>query len=235
LLHLAGENARPHQKASGKKTLFTLGSELGFDIMMAVTNFKCTERFHSVMIIVGLGANMTGRWGSPCQALLRALTELERRNIRVKARSRLYLTTPFGGVTQPTFVNAAALVETAMPAQALLSALKRIEIMAGRRPAKRWGPRTLDLDILDYKGVVRGWPEIVCKKQSRRRWITLPHAGIADRPFVLRPIIDIAPRWRHPATRISAAVLLRRAQRKRDGSVIEAFDEENAVLCSNYP
>jgi 2-amino-4-hydroxy-6-hydroxymethyldihydropteridine diphosphokinase len=177
------------------------------------------------MIIVGLGTNMTGRWGNPCQALLRAFVELERRNIRVKSRSRLYLTTPLGGVAQPAFTNAAAIIETAMPAPALLAALKRIEIIAGRRPAKRWGPRALDLDILDYKGVIRNWPGTACNKPARRRWITLPHAGIGDRPFVLRPILDIAPRWRHPATKVSAAVLLRRVQRKRDGSVIRALDE----------
>lgn len=198
-------------------------------MMLAVTKFNCTERFHSVMIIVGLGANMTGRWGNPCQALVRALAELNRRNIRVKARSPLYLTTPYGGVAQPTFVNAAAVIETAMPAPALLAALKRIEIMAGRRPAKRWGPRALDLDILDYRGIVRNWPGIACNKRSSRRWITLPHAGIADRPFVLRPILDLAPRWRHPVSRIPAAILLKRLQRKRDGSVIQAIKDDGVA------
>lgn len=197
--------------------------------MLAVSNFNCTERFHSVMIIVGLGANMTGRWGNPCQALVRALMELDRRNIKVKARSRLYLTTPYGGVAQPTFVNAAAVVETAMPAPALLAALKRIEIMAGRRPTKRWGPRALDLDILDYRGIVRNWPGIACNMQVSRRWITLPHAGIADRPFVLRPILDVAPWWRHPVSRVPAAVLLKRLQRKSDGSVIRVLNESGVA------
>lgn len=192
---------------------------------MTVTNFKCTERFHSVMIIVGLGANMTGRWGNPCQALLRALTELDRQNVRVKARSRIYLSAPLAGIAQPTFVNAAALVETAMPAHALLATLKRIEIKAGRRPTKRWGPRALDLDIIDYRGLVRNWPANVYNKQTSRRWLTLPHAGIAERAFVLRPILDIAPRWRHPVHRLSAVTLLKRIENRRDGAVIQTIDE----------
>jgi 2-amino-4-hydroxy-6-hydroxymethyldihydropteridine diphosphokinase len=196
---------------------------------MAVINFKCTERFHSVMIIVGLGANMTGRWGNPCQALLRALAELNRGNIKVKARSRLYLSVPLGGIAQPSFVNAAALVETAMPAQALLATLKRIETQAGRRPTKRWGPRALDLDILDYRGLVRNWPAIAYNKQSSKRWITLPHAGIAERAFVLRPIMDIAPRWRHPVYRMSAATLLKPIERRSDGAVIKTLDERAAT------
>jgi 2-amino-4-hydroxy-6-hydroxymethyldihydropteridine diphosphokinase len=193
--------------------------------MTAVSNFKGPERFHSVMIIVGLGANMTGRWGNPCQALLRALSELGRHRVKVRARSRLYLTVPLGGIDQPAFVNAAALVETAMPAQALLATLKRLEIQAGRRPTKRWGPRALDLDILDYRGIVRNRPSIACGGPAPRRWITLPHAGIAERAFVLRPILDIAPRWRHPVLNLSARTLLKRIERKRDGAVIEALEE----------
>lgn len=175
-------------------------------------------------IIIGLGANITGQWGPPCQALLVSLDELNRLGIKVKARSRLYLSTPLGGIAQPGFVNAAALVETARPPQALLAVLKRIEAAAGRRPGRRWGPRALDLDLLDYKGIVHNLPSHAHKWRRPRKWITLPHPGIAERPFVLRPIQDIAPRWRHPVLKTSAAALLRRAGRRSDGAVVAILD-----------
>lgn len=149
------------------------------------------------MILVALGANMAGPWGTPRQAVARALGELNRNGIGVVKASPLHETKPFGRPNQPNFVNAVAAIETRLSPQALLARLHVIEREAGRRRTIRWGPRTLDLDILDYRGLV-----------LRGRNLALPHPGIAQRIFVLGPLSEIAPGWRHPILHATAAQLM---------------------------
>jgi 2-amino-4-hydroxy-6-hydroxymethyldihydropteridine diphosphokinase len=162
------------------------------------------------MILIALGANMTGPWGPPRQTLLRAARELNRDGLRLRALSRLIETTPFGRPNQPNFVNAVARIETHLPPMALLARLHAIERAAGRRRAIKWGPRTLDLDLLDYHGLVRGRQ----RSQTTGGTLTLPHSGIAERIFVLSPLAEIAPSWRHPQLHVTAAQLLRRLGRR---------------------
>ncbi|MDB5070115.1 MAG: folK [Candidatus Eremiobacteraeota bacterium] len=100
----------------------------------------------------------------------------------VVARSRLYRTPPWGLVDQAPFVNAAALVDTALDPRALLGALKRIELEEGRIAAVRWGPRVLDLDILTYGDVRLDDPDL-----------TIPHARLRERAFALVPLAEIDP------------------------------------------
>ncbi len=86
------------------------------------------------------------------------------------------------------FVNAVASVETTLKPQSLMTALHTIETYFGRVRTRSNGPRTLDLDLLDYDGrVEEGWP-------------VLPHPRIRERAFVLVPLADVAPDWRHPLT-----------------------------------
>lgn len=102
---------------------------------------------------------------------------------RLEARSPLYLTPPWGVLEQPPFINAVARIDTALSPHALLDALLVVERAAGRvRDGERWGPRTLDLDILHMEGVAL---------QDDR--LTLPHPRIRDRAFVLLPLNDLAP------------------------------------------
>jgi len=84
-------------------------------------------------VLVGLGANSPGPWGSPAKTLKRALRELERRGITVEAVSNLYETAAMGAARQPPYVNQVALLATSLPAPALLRLLKQIEAQAGRR------------------------------------------------------------------------------------------------------
>ena len=155
------------------------------------------------MILIALGSNLTGPWGTPQQTVLRAIAEMRHHNIRVQTVSRLIQTAPFGVLTQPDFINAVVRVETVLPPEILMRALHMIERRAGRRRLQRWGPRTLDLDLLDYHGLIR--------KPSRHsiRPLTLPHPGIEQRCFVLQPVIDVAPDWKHPLSHKSAALTLR--------------------------
>ena len=103
---------------------------------------------------------------------------------RVVARSSLYRSAPWGVTAQDPFVNAAALVDTALAPRALLAALKRIEAEAGRVATYRWGPRVLDLDILAYGDERVDEPDLV-----------VPHARLRERAFALVPLAQIDPRW----------------------------------------
>jgi 2-amino-4-hydroxy-6-hydroxymethyldihydropteridine diphosphokinase len=101
---------------------------------------------------------------------------------RLRARSRLYRTPPWGVVDQPAFVNAAAALETSLAPRALLEALLAIEAGAGRVRGVRNGPRTLDLDLLAYGNC-----------ELREAGLTLPHPRLHERAFVLLPLADVAP------------------------------------------
>lgn len=129
---------------------------------------------------VGLGSNLGDSRGAIDRAAgaMRAIGEL-----RAFALAPLYRTAPFGPVAQPDFVNTVAGFVTTLAPRDLLERLRGIERMLGReRTAVRWGPRTIDLDLL-----VHG-RERICDEL-----LTLPHPGIAEREFVLVPLADIAP------------------------------------------
>ena len=95
-----------------------------------------------------------------------------------------------------------------MPPEALLTRCQRIERLAGRRRGRRWGARVLDIDILDWHGVIR-------RGCSR---LILPHPEIAARAFVLEPLREIAPRWHHPLNGLTPVQMLNRV-RAREGRV----------------
>lgn len=161
------------------------------------------------MILVAIGSNISGPWGTPRQSVQHALQVLNQDGLKLLEASRLLLTAPFGKPNQPPFVNAVARVETHLPPLALLQKLHAIERLAGRRRAVRWGPRTLDLDIIDYHGLIRLSGKLI-----------LPHPGIAERIFVLKPIAELTQRWRHPATRLTAQDMLQKLKGFTQGQEI---------------
>lgn len=159
------------------------------------------------MIIVALGSNMWGPWGSPRETVMRAFTALDEGPVRVLRRSGLIITEPFGRKNQPPYVNAAAVLATHLSPDALMRRLHMIERAAGRQRRLRWGPRTLDLDLLDYHGLVRR------KLTHSIRPLVLPHPGIEERLFVLEPLLDVAPEWKHPVSRRAAAFTIHKLHR----------------------
>ncbi|WP_199100856.1 2-amino-4-hydroxy-6-hydroxymethyldihydropteridine diphosphokinase [Dyella sp. ASV21] len=134
---------------------------------------------------VALGSNL----GDARAQVLGAFEALARLpGTRLVARSALYLTPPWGVLDQPPFVNAAAQLETALPPHELLDQLLAVERAAGRiRDGQRWGPRTLDLDVLHMQGV---------SLDDER--LQLPHPRIHERAFVVLPLFDLAPDLRLP-------------------------------------
>ena len=107
--------------------------------------------------------------------------------IRLKKVSDIIETEPYGGVAQDSFLNGALEVETLLDPEELLEALHEIENAADRVRIQRWGPRTLDLDILFYDKLVYESGTLV-----------IPHSDMQNRDFVLRPMCMIAPYFRHP-------------------------------------
>jgi 2-amino-4-hydroxy-6-hydroxymethyldihydropteridine diphosphokinase len=159
------------------------------------------------MIIIALGSNISGPWGTPHATLTRAVAALNQFPIRVKQVSSFLETKPHGNINQPNFVNAAATIETALSPEALIRRLHMIEHQAGRRRRQRWGPRTLDLDIIDYNGLIRK-PKTLAPKR-----LQLPHPQISERSFVLQPVCEVAPNWKHPVTHQKALVMIQKLYR----------------------
>jgi len=132
-----------------------------------------------VQAFIALGANL----GDPTAQIERAFDELARlADSRLIARSGLYLSKAQGYEAQPDFVNAVALLATRLGARTLLEALLDIEARHGRSRAFKNAPRTLDLDLLLYDGLVLHEPGL-----------TLPHPRMCERAFVLQPMSEIAP------------------------------------------
>lgn len=160
-------------------------------------------------ILIALGGNLPTVQGAPADTIRAALAMMPAFGIKVVASAPFYRTPALASYIQPDYVNSVAVVEAADPPQALLDKLHRLEAHFGRVRRERWGPRTLDLDLLDFCGEV-----IVPTGPTGREAgagplpLALPHAGISKRAFVLLPLRDVAPDWRHPVTGRSVGDLI---------------------------
>jgi 2-amino-4-hydroxy-6-hydroxymethyldihydropteridine diphosphokinase len=153
--------------------------------------------------LVGLGGNV----GDVRSTLAAAIALLcDGRDVRLIARSCDYRTPPWGLTDQAAFINACILVETSLDPRALLARALRVESALGRdrTQERRWGPRTLDIDLLAYDDEVIDEPGL-----------TLPHPRLFERAFVLLPLAEIAPE------RIIAGVRVREALARLDVGGIE--------------
>lgn len=168
------------------------------------------------MILIGLGSNVTGPWGKPAETLARALGELDRSPVRLERASDIISTEPWGKADQPVYANAVARIRTRLQPLDLLAHLRGLERAAGRERRERWGARTLDLDILDYNGFTMNAEA----GQSTDAELVLPHPSMHEREFVLAPIAEVAPRWRHPVLRKTAKQLLAGLDNSQGGNII---------------
>ncbi len=148
-------------------------------------------------IFIALGANIPSIAGPPEATLKAALAALETRGIRILAISRFHQTQAWPDPADPPFTNAVAEIETQLQPFALLGLLHEVETAYGRKRSVPNAPRTLDLDLLDYQGRVENDE------------VELPHPRMAFRRFVLEPLAEIAPDWRHPVTGQTVETLLR--------------------------
>jgi 2-amino-4-hydroxy-6-hydroxymethyldihydropteridine diphosphokinase len=140
-------------------------------------------------VYIGLGANLPSpRHGTPRETIEAAIQALQAQGLAVVARSPFYESEPVPVSDQPWYLNAVVEVATDLDAPATLALLHSVENAFGRVRAVRNEARVLDLDLLDFRGTVREGPDSPL----------LPHPRLAERAFVLRPLRDIAPGWRHP-------------------------------------
>jgi len=154
---------------------------------------------------IGLGSNVGDR-----KANCRKAEELLKAGGRVRKMSSFYCTEPVGFKDQADFLNAVVEIETELAPQDLLALCHRIEQELGRTRDQRWGPRTIDLDILLYGGDAIRDPV---------GGLTIPHPLLAERRFVLVPLAEIAPRAVHPVLGRSIEQLL--AERSDDQRVVK--------------
>jgi dihydropteroate synthase/2-amino-4-hydroxy-6-hydroxymethyldihydropteridine diphosphokinase len=154
------------------------------------------------MILIALGANLPSPEGAPRETLRRAVALLAARGLAISARSRLFLTEPIPRSRQPWYVNQVIAVETQRPPGDILELLLAVEHQFGRERGERNAARSLDLDLIAYEDVLLDTPDLV-----------LPHPRMHERAFVLAPLADIAPEWRHPVSGKSVDELLAGADR----------------------
>lgn len=137
-----------------------------------------------VRAFIGIGSNL----GDPVRQVARAFKSLSSMPLTtLRRRSSLYRSAPLGPQDQPHFINAVAELETRLLSEKLLDALQAIENTQGRERSRRWGPRTLDLDLLLY-----GEQEISTPR------LQVPHPGLPQRHFVLYPLAELAPNLQVP-------------------------------------
>lgn len=141
----------------------------------------------TAVILIAIGSNLPSpAFGMPAEVCEQALRQLDSDDIRMCAVSRFFESAPVPASDQPWYVNAVARVETGLDPAALLARLHAVEQVFGRVRRQVNEARILDLDLLDYRGQGHGADPV------------LPHPRLAQRAFVLLPLRDVAPDWRHP-------------------------------------
>lgn len=147
-------------------------------------------------IFIALGANIPSASGPPRATLKAALAALQERGVRILDVSTFHQTEAWPDPADPPFTNAVARIGTKLQPFALLGLLHEVETAFGRKRSASNSPRSLDLDLIDYQGRVE------------RGTVELPHPRMAGRRFVLEPLAEIAPGWRHPVSGQTVEALL---------------------------
>ncbi len=166
---------------------------------------------------IALGANLNSTAGTAYETLRLSLKLFKNESLQIQKQSRWYSTPAFPPGSGPDYVNAVVLVRTHKTPQQVLAALNRIEQKMGRTRNKRWEPRLCDLDIVFNDGVIlpdqatyEQWKNLPPARQTRETpdRLILPHPRLQDRAFVLVPLLDVAPDWRHPVIGLDVRQML---------------------------
>ncbi|PTX57306.1 2-amino-4-hydroxy-6-hydroxymethyldihydropteridine diphosphokinase [Litoreibacter ponti] len=156
---------------------------------------------------VALGGNVPSSAGRPEKTVQAAKRAIPCESVNLLAESRLFRTPAFPSGSGPDFVNAVIAVETVLSAEALLAHLHDVEASFERTRDARWGARTVDLDLIAYGAAIlpdrmrfQVWHDLPLDRQMTQapETLILPHPRLQDRAFVLIPMADIDPDWRHP-------------------------------------
>ena len=157
--------------------------------------------------LIALGSNISFGISEPLGIIKRATVELNKNGINLVSLSRFYETPAYPEGSGPNFINSAVKVEAKHSSQKMLQKLHEIEEKFERQRVFRWSARTLDLDllaleaqVLPSKEIFQEWYNLPFSEQKEKipSELILPHPRIQDRAFVLMPLLDIEPNWKHP-------------------------------------
>jgi len=160
-------------------------------------------------VLIALGSSLAGRFGSREALLEAALDDFPAAGLKLVTRSSWWRSASWPDPGKPDYLNGLALVETALSPRETLAALRRIEVAFGRRRDGENAPRTLDLDLIAHGRSVLEDAEL-----------TLPHPRAHERLFVMGPLAEIAPEWRHPVLGETAKTLAAKARVGKDASPV---------------
>ena len=166
------------------------------------------------MIFLGLGSNLTSKYGDRFTNINLAISFLEEYGIKVIKKSSFYETPSYPNKENPKFINAVILVETSLSPTDLMSVLLFIEEKLERKRTKKNDPRTCDIDIIDYNS------QILNLKYNNLD-ITAPHKELTSRNFILFPLQEISPTWKHPKTKEIISVLLQKLSEEDKNSILK--------------
>ncbi len=166
------------------------------------------------MIFLGLGSNLPSKYGDKFANINLAISFLETYGIKVIKKSSFYKTPSYPDRENPKFINVVILVETNLSPIDLMSVLFFIEEKLERKRAKKNDPRTCDIDIIDYNS------QILNLKYNNLDF-TVPHKELTSRNFVLYPLREISPMWKHPKTKETINNLIQELNEEKKNSILK--------------
>ena len=166
------------------------------------------------MILLGLGSNLSSSFGDRFQNIDLAVSALEGYGIQLKRKSSYYESLSYPNKKSPKFINIVIEIETYLPPEDLASVLIFIEESLERKRKKKNDPRTCDIDIIDYKG------QIIDFKHKDLDF-TVPHTKLIYRNFILYPLQQILPDWKHPKTKELISVMIEKLPIEDKNSILK--------------
>jgi len=166
------------------------------------------------MILLALGSNLASSFGDRYDNIDHAITELSKLNFKIVKRSSFYETPSYPNINNPSFINVVIHVEAKLTPQKLASSIIKIEELLERKRFKKNDPRTCDIDIIDYNNEVLNF-------KFDNLDFDVPHKKLIYRNFVLFPIKEIIPDWKHPEFNVSIDVLIDRLSQDEKNSILK--------------
>jgi len=166
------------------------------------------------MIILSLGSNLQSKFGSRFKNLNLAMRQLKKKGIIINKKSSFYETPSYPDKNKPKFINMVVEVKTDLLPINLMLILINIEKLLGRQRRKKNDPRTCDIDIIDYDGQVN---EFLTQNSK----LIIPHKDLSSRNFVLFPLQEILPDWKHPKSKENVSALIQKLPEEDRKSILK--------------
>ena len=166
------------------------------------------------MIILAIGSNLPSKFGNRFENIDLSINHLEKQNIKIINKSSFYETPSYPDEKNPKFINIAIEIETNITPKKLASILITIENSFDRKREKKNDPRTIDIDIIDYKNEIINF---MLKDLN----FNVPHVELKNRNFVLYPLKEIKPNWKHPVTNEHINTLIDKLSQNEKNSILK--------------